>query len=227
LNKLTLDSIESVDPEPRTEDFEFQLRLAALQADQRGKKGTPAEGSENRLNWELCKSLRASRLVAFYEIPLVKKKKGQLKPDLLVFTKPGKVEIIELKRDGEDDPESPLLALVECICYAIQTIKCWKHLRGEAMNYLKGWPVYENLTNIHLIIAGPNYWTRCNASNQPLTTEQFNRLLAIVDAVSVTLHREQGVALSLSLASVVEKPMLSGWLPAQLSAPDWSLLSGF
>ena len=66
-----------------------------------------------------------------YEIPLSSESDGQLKVDLFgLSTDGGALEIIEIKK-AKNQGDSPLLALTEAICYALQTLRCEESLLKE------------------------------------------------------------------------------------------------
>lgn len=67
-----------------------------------------------------------------YEIPLGEERRRQLKVDLLglSFNPVPTIEIIELK-DADNTGDSPLMALTEGICYALQILRCKNALLGE------------------------------------------------------------------------------------------------
>jgi hypothetical protein len=212
-------------PEPRKHTFQFDERLKAQDLDLRAGKKTPKEGSENYINWKFVGELRKKGIISAYEVPLADERKGQLKADVMVFHDGGRIEIVELKCSGkEKNPDSPLMALTEAICYAIQAKRCWSNLAKEAEKHL-GVKSLGSLTGIHLILAAPDYWNNCNpvkGAARRITREQVSKLKAIVAAVGAELP---GVKLSLSLADIGEDGR--NWFPIDESPepPAWSILS--
>lgn len=67
-----------------------------------------------------------------YEVPLGRTKTGQLKVDLLgVSSEPVlALEVIELK-NADNTGDSPLMALTEAVCYALQILRCKDALLRE------------------------------------------------------------------------------------------------
>jgi len=180
-------------PPPRERSFQIKDRHNALIKNKRGRKGAPEEGTENRLNWELSKFLykkfpkdNPSGTCITYELPLVDKSEGQLKADVVVFDpQKGLVEIIELKRGNADGTNSPLMALVESICYALQLVRCWENLQEEIK-----WGD-SSLKTINLILAAPEgYWGKWKGHGycDNIHVEKFGR---IVDSVSGVIDQEK------------------------------------
>jgi hypothetical protein len=191
---------------------------------ERGRDGTPKEKAENRINWGLAQWLHneGKPFKPFsYEVPLGAEKHGQLKVDVMVFHDGGPIEIVELKCSGKKNPDTPLMALTEAICYAIQTTRCRQHLAKE----IKGVKLHGEL-EIHLILAAPDYWNNCNPVKKGarITREQVGKLRAIVAAVGAKLP---GVKLSLSLADIGEegRGLKKASIGESPEPPAWSVLS--
>ena len=210
-------------PEPRKDTFQFKDRMEAQADGLRGGKGTPKEGTENYINWRFVDELRKRGIISAYEVPLADESKGQLKVDVMVFHDGGRIEIIELKCSGEKQPDPPLMALTEAICYAIQTKRCWRNLAKEAEALLDAKSL-DKLTEIHLILAAPDYWNNCNPGRgeaRRITREQAGKLHAIVAAVGAELR---GVKLSLSLADIGKDGRDLLPIKDLSQTPHWSIL---
>lgn len=211
-------------PKPREGKFQFEDRLKALEKGERGFAGTPKEKAENGINWGLSQSLRTRSRIFAYEVPLAKEQKGQLKADVVVFHVGGRIEIIELKCSGKKSPDTPLMALTEAICYAIQTTRCWEHMAKEAEAHLGGKSL-DKLTEIHLVLAAPDYWNNCNpgrGEKRRINPEQVSKLVAITDAVGAELG---GVNLNLSLADIAETGGDLKVIKESPQPPRWSILA--
>jgi hypothetical protein len=190
---------QSVKPEPRQKGFRL-LRHPDTNGDHsnlhRGSEGNPLankieniqSASENQLNWSCYLNEPKNNTVWAYEIPLAAEKSGQLRMDLFhISTGPnGKViEIIELKdADGKD---SPLMALVESICYLCQLTRCWKALRADTKeDSLKDLSLQD--CEIQLILAAPNeYWENACGRAKRFEDEHFKKMKKIVEVVGNSL----------------------------------------
>jgi len=93
-----------------------------------------------------------------YEVPLCQGSEKQLKVDVLGYSSsPPAMEIFELKK-SENHGDSPLMALVEAICYAIQLHRCGDSILKAAKQ------VAPDITNEHfskmkITLASPRaYW---------------------------------------------------------------------
>jgi hypothetical protein len=109
------------------------------------------------------------------------------------------------------------MALIEAICYALQTKRCWPHLSKALPNVKSGEP----LAAINLILAGPGYWDTCNEAGG-IQLSQVNKLNAIVKAVKAELS---GVQLFLSLADIGEDGRNLRPIKESPTPPPWSILS--
>ena len=172
-------------PRPRPADF----KLGRVFTDEREAAADAcdpmqiAHCSENSLNARLfqnfgispsghrtnCKPNPFSGPLLGYEVPLCDDSDGQLKIDLLARgSVPVQLEIIELKQANNTN-NSPLMALVEGICYGLQLWRCQKAFRVESAalarssnaEEFKLQPAHFDILN--LTIAAPKlYWSRWN-----------------------------------------------------------------
>jgi len=134
-------------------------------------------------------SLRAEKQLT-YELPLCADAEGLLRADLVCFSpKSGLVEIVELKKglkNGEaEGRDTPLMALVEAICYGLQLLRCWSALQPELNQHLNIEPFEPK--HMHLILAAPYFGKDCNpaGSGSPdMSVEQAKKLRAIVSKVN-------------------------------------------
>jgi hypothetical protein len=181
VQKWTAASLSSkTDPKPRKRDFRFRSKMSQsrksacdLALDVAEKKNLN-ECAENGLNALLFDQFALSKKRVFYdfgkflsyEIPLAAESVGQLKIDLFGFgvDKPDGtrfVTIVELK-NGKNHGDSPLMALVESICYATQLVRCKRYFTKEVHNLageLKFDDVVDHFKVIKLVIAAPEaYW---------------------------------------------------------------------
>ncbi|MDF9833403.1 hypothetical protein M2103_001627 [Ereboglobus sp. PH5-5] len=185
-NSLKLSNKNS--PKIRTSDFKIEDRNKALKEGKRGSEGMPKAGTENQLNWNLCTYLfeknKEQRYTFTYELPLAEEQEGQLKSDIVAFIPDSNlVEIIELKRGNSSN--SPLMALVESICYTLQLLRCWEHIsKDESIK----WGQPEKPKTINIILAAPKeYWEKCK--DEESTPENFNQLNKIVSAVETAIRK--------------------------------------
>jgi len=197
LQRWTKNSLASnVRPKPRTTSFCFGRKMS----DQRE---ATREGSENFLNAKLFMDetpLPGAGKFLGYEIPLAAESNGQLKIDLLGHGNDAGaafISIVELKKAG-NQKDSPLLALTEAICYAIQVIRCKEALLKDAALREKGITA-AHFQNIRLILAAPKeYWEYWGGKNSE------NQLREIVDSVSSAVSTEVGQAHKFSLQPFTE-----------------------
>ena len=201
-------------PIPRTDDFRFEDRQKTLS--DRGPRGE--EFSENRLNFNLSLFLyelkrppsQSLRLVT-YELPLAAVSDGQLKADIVVFDQTGFVEIIELKKSGaEGDPDTPLMALTEAICYTLQLIRCWSKLSAclEEKFSVK-WSAIEEVS---IVLAAPAYWNNCKPGRKgtahraigEIESKALHEIVKTVEKGIQTHWKRPELILTLTLADVVE-----------------------
>jgi len=215
-------------PLPRTKNFMLRERKAAAVDGRRGKNETPARGTENALNWSIfLKTYTGSDMT--YELPLAADKSGQLRADLVVFSKTGKcVEIIELKENIASG--TPLMALTESICYALQLLRCWEALKPEVNNVFE--IKFDILNKIHLVLAAPDYWDRCKPGGPgvgAINNEDISKLRAIVAAVgdAITNNKENlpKPEISLTLAEVSAESTLKQYEGCPSDLPDDSIVS--
>lgn len=221
LEEWTATSLKkSARPRPRPSKFQLKLREADAAARRRGNAKPELEPNdfgilsqpadeENRLNWWLFMALRSRRYAVTYELPLCADADGQLKADLVHFVAgSGLVEIVELKKGTTAGRDSPLMALVEAICYGLQLLRCWSELQPELKQHLKVEPF--DLKHLHLILAAPAFGKECNpaSSDSPdLSTEQAQKLRAIVKTVGEAISQVENIPqpqLSLSFGNVNE-----------------------
>jgi hypothetical protein len=160
------------------------------------------DASENALNYALFKGglgrlipLKEVNLLG-YEIPLAAESNGQLKIDLFgVSSGADAIEIIELKKAGNTG-DSPLLALTEALCYALQTLRCKKDL----LKYkpLEGKQTLFAQINLTLLAPGRywDYWCERDKLDRDSICETFRILLKPVnDAIT-----KEGYCSKLTLA---------------------------
>ncbi len=155
VNSLTAKKL----PDVRKENFMFSRHPS--------KNRIQAAGSEkeNGLNIDLftqfcmdseCGIFDNQTKLIGYEIPL---SYGQLRVDLVGVTNEFELNIIELKAaDGKD---SPLMALVELICYAVQFCRIVRSKNGKFWSELEDEinPIKIKKEMVHLTIAAPEkYW---------------------------------------------------------------------
>ncbi len=206
----TESSLRATEPIPRKADFMLSERHEAYLEGFRGAKDVPKEGTENHLNWQIFHWIKAEfdhRLVT-YELPLAGVSCGQLKADLVTFDRTGLVEIIELKRTGAKGADSPLMALVEAICYTLQLLRCWENLRAE----LPPEKISDSgIQKVNIVLAAPNYWDDCKAGKgeeRKINDEDAKLLQKIVETVGAAIkhnpHELPKPQLTLTLAEILD-----------------------
>lgn len=132
-----------------------------------------------------------------YEVPLADESCGQLKIDLIgkgknLMTNDGFLSLVELKQ-AHSPKNSPLMALTEVICYAIQIGRCKKYLGKEIFN--------GSFKTIRLILAAPEtYWACWDVKKQP---NHFRKMNNIVESVNEILSPEFKFKLNLELVSLL------------------------
>jgi hypothetical protein len=151
------------------------------------------QASENALSFQMFEKYRDAKReerlfgkidLVGYEIPLGRTKARQLKVDLLgVSADPTPaIEIIELK-DADNTGDSPLMALTEAICYALQMLRC----KTDILRELGEWRVTVNesyFAKINLRLMAPEqYWQFWFKASSP-RPELEGRLKEIVDGVN-------------------------------------------
>lgn len=223
-----------VQPLPREADFQLELRELKAKGGERGgtKRMAAANNKlgikfypkkpEDRLNWWLFMALRRKRCLT-YELPLCAESEGLLRADLVHFVPAnGLVEIIELKKElgkeGGDDRDSPLMALVEAICYGLQLLRCWTALQAELKQHLKVEPF--ELKNLHLILAAPDFGTNCRGKGKDLSGSHVTLLRSIVSSVEEAIKSDpawSGITLRLSVANVPDAAV-----PETVGEDRWS-----
>ncbi|HEV7404404.1 MAG TPA: hypothetical protein VGO11_15800 [Chthoniobacteraceae bacterium] len=172
-------------PTPRKSGFMFKREESERRSGLMFK--TVGTSSENELNYALfMKLLPGVPEVELldYETPLCGDSEGQLKADLFGVSDNGKVlEIIELKK-ANNHGDSPLFALTEAFCYALQTLRCGKALWKEFEQAHPG-RLSESFDRIGLTLLAPaEYWSYwCDGSDQPGALEgELQKIVAQVNA---------------------------------------------
>ena len=176
-------------PKPRSQDviLSHEDSGARMDAERRGMEALKSRIDgllENKLNAVLHsnKNWPTADWGNFlgYEVPLADESTGQLKIDLIgagkdSVTGDGFVSLVELKQ-AESPKNSPLMALTEAICYAVQIKRC-KELRKKILN--------GDFKTIRLILAAPEeYWSCWKLKKHPDCSKKMN---AIVESVSEIL----------------------------------------
>jgi len=175
-------------PEPRRNNFMFNRETSVRREDIVKKDAVNLDNlSENDINTYLFfnknNAFTDYKLIG-YETPLVDDKEGQLKIDLLSLNvKDKRIGIIELKQSNSPS-NSPLLALIELLCYGIQLMKCKTNISKE-MIQKNGMFIEEHYFNItNLIIAAPemywNYWGYVD-NNKNEIKDCFNKIIDIIN----------------------------------------------
>lgn len=162
LETWTQNSVNAQYPKPRRGEFNFRRDMSARRVATANKAiDKVATCCEHALNGRLFQKygiedppdnspFGETRLLG-YEIPLCAEANEQFKVDLIGLDTC--VTLIELKQAGNKS-DSPLLALVELICYALQLKRCEQYLRCEMPTLTEG-----HFQNVRLIIAAPEgYW---------------------------------------------------------------------
>lgn len=192
LAEWTTNSITIKTPTPRKKEFMFDRELSKERRRllERGpiRKGEVLDKLiENEINTRLFHDnehgLWGTNIG--YETPLAAESDGQLKVDMLALGKDGKrLEIIELKKAGNTG-DSPLMALIEAICYGIQVNRCGDHFRHsfDTAAKAKNTQVQGKLEAIRLILAAPKgYWDYWK-----MNREQVDKMMTVVNSVSQNL----------------------------------------
>lgn len=229
-------------PRPREDDFKLGRDASCFSKDRsaaESKFGNQSimVWSENSINARLFKKFAppsgipgspfpAMTLLA-YEVPLCDDADGQLKVDLLALRRRGSVShiaLIELKQ-AESPSNSPLLALVECICYALQLTRCRAHLKRESKKENRDKPHLTKLTDEHFkrisfVIAAPqSYWESWScweASDRERVQASMRTLLAGVNES----EKLKGVKLELDeFATLEDKHLHVEQLDGELETP--------
>jgi len=180
-----------VDGSKRVRTDKYMFRHENL--DEGKERGTV--GSENRINWNLSKYIwektgknKADTKVTF-ELPLTDEKENQLKADIVIFHKQKKatVDILEIKKSNNNS-DSPLLAVIEGLCYALQIICCWENLIKE--RELVG---LKELSDINIIVAAPegywDYWYKSPADNEE-KEKIFKKLSKMIESINLQINNE-------------------------------------
>lgn len=231
-------------PRPREEDFKlgrdangFSKERSAAES-KFGNRSIEA-WSENSINARLFKKFAPPNAVhcspfplmslLAYEVPLCDDADGQMKVDLLALRKRDDVfhvALIELKQ-ANSPANSPLLALVECICYALQVTRCRTYLIRESKKESRKRPHLTKLTDEHfkrisLVIAAPQlywkYWNCWEASDVERVQALMRRLLAGVNQSDKL--KQRGVELELDAFTTLEDcHLLVGQLDGGLETP--------
>jgi hypothetical protein len=170
--------------------------------------------SENALNYGLVRGAEKNNVKISYEVPLAGESDGQLKADLMVFHAANgqlnTVEIVELKKAAGTD--SPLMALIASICYAIQFIRCWdtrnSKLRDEIGEFLGVGLKASRPNTIRLILAAPgSYWKRVHPQNEATRPAAFEegdleKMKQVVNGIDKAIPKTLAVSLELFIADV-------------------------
>lgn len=217
LKQWTLQSLDKdALPLPRRSKFRIDLREKAKGDGRRGS-GEPVAAKfgivrepadeEHRLNWWLYMAQRSEKKKLTYELPLCAESDGLLRADLVHFVpeNDGLVEIIELKKGQTEGRDSPLMALVEAICYGLQLLRCWSALQPELNQHLKVEPFEPK--HLLLILAAPHFGKDCSGNGTQLTAPQVDKLRAIVRKVHEAVKEKESMPhpeLTLSFGNVIE-----------------------
>lgn len=185
LETWTLNSLQdSALPPPRKSDFMFDRPLSDARQSARDSHRR-IQANENHLNTWLFErgSLDDAQFVG-YEIPLASQSEGQLKVDLLAVNQ-GKCSIIELKQ-ASNKMDSPLMALTEVICYALQVARCKKYMASELTPALRMKNLPEpSSEQIELVIAAPGgYWKEWCGSPDGPSDETKEAMEAVINGVN-------------------------------------------
>jgi hypothetical protein len=205
-------------PRPRERYFMFVRKHSesrvALERRFRGYELPHEQATENELSYALfndgyekLQPIKGVKLLG-YEIPLSAEAEGQLKVDLFGVSEGGDaIEIIELKK-ATNEGDSPLIALTEGICYALQTLRCrayllkTQELTGRDCAFAR-----INLT----ILAPEKYWAfwRCPPEAGITQGMMLQKLLKVVQGVNAGISNagiESQVILSLeTLTSICSR----------------------
>ncbi len=171
-----------------------------------------------------------------YELPLCAESDGLLRADLVHFVpvpENGLVEIIELKKglgkNQNESRDSPLMALVEAICYGLQLLRCWDDLQKELKMDLDVEPF--EIKHLHLILAAPDFGKNCSGAGTELKCNQAEKLRAIVRTVEQVITAQTVLPnlphpnLKLSFGNVIESEWtLEEVRPEERALPSGSLL---
>jgi hypothetical protein len=164
---------ENALPTPREAKFKLQRQPTTQRSNAaisgRDKMGKEQGITENELNaalysmkWPVAWGKRVS-----YEVPMAAESDGQLKIDLLGYGEDEMqhkrfISIIELKR-ANNKSDSPLMALTEAICYAIQLARCKNKWKDEFKDFDKEFDL-DDCRTIRLVLAAPGkYWKYWNS----------------------------------------------------------------
>jgi len=202
-------------PKPRKKDFKLERAdtTARLEAEQSGIKSLNDSGinklTENKLNAVLhTKDYWPCAWGNFlsYEVPLADESDGQLKIDLL-GTGDKSLSIVELKQ-AKSPSNTPLMALIEAICYSIQIIRCKSNLPNK----------HQSFETIRIILAAPEaYWNQWRSKNHPEWSPRTwsPKLAAIVAAVNHKLPEDVKLSLELYSLEYESKKVTVKLIPAE------------
>lgn len=141
---------------------------------------------EDALNWWLFqnpKTLPNIEKFLSYEVPLASDRDDQLKLDLLGVGKDGELILAELKK-GENESDSPLMALTELICYIIQLKRCLKKAKYRTA-LADSMDMEGELSAVSLYLVAPaRYWEYWDC----LKPERWAALRAIVARIAKILE---------------------------------------
>lgn len=155
-------------PKPRKAEFKLKrketMERSAAAIKGRDKMALKLKMTENELNAVLFKINwpAAWGKAVSYEVPLADESDGQLKIDLIGYGADKSlgerfISIIELKR-ADNTSDTPLMALTETICYAIQLVRCRKSFDGEFKR--------DDWRTMRLVLAAPETYWRNWSSNK-------------------------------------------------------------
>lgn len=124
---------------------------------------------------------------------------SQLKADILVFGAGGTLDIVELKKNNPSD--SPLLALIELLCYLTQIMKAEGKLLKKVRE-IEGFETYK-LTKIRLHAVCGTQWKGwwIKGAEKPA-------FISAVDALVAQIAEELGIPISFRLSDDVSEGLL-------------------
>lgn len=189
IKKWTENSLDqNVLPRPRTNEFKFDRnpKDRSRLGESLKLRASLDEATEHELNYGLFNGGFGIKLPdgirpLGYEIPLAKESDGQLKVDLFgVSTRGPAIEIVELKKANNEN-NSPLLALTEAICYALQTLRCMDALLKEEQ--LK--EHRKAFEQINITILAParywGYWSARDGLDRNLIQDKLGTIVKYVE----------------------------------------------
>ena len=217
-------------PRPRPNDFRLgrdftnDRKRAAASCDP-NKIGTCSENSLNARLFQnhgvfpsgetmTCGTNPFSGPLLGYEVPLCDDSDGQLKIDLLACDQiTRQLEIIELKQASNAN-NSPLMALIEGICYGLQLWRCRVEFSKESRDTAKRLEdsrfelKLDDFKTLQLTIAAPrDYWKSwgCTDNEAKTVMGQMEQILAAVNRQTKKLR---GPELKLSTFCIIDEGQL-------------------